>query len=117
MQATNEVIKCNEQVSIGFVNDSDDELFRPRLLCSDIDEIHVMEKLNDEEQELLKRCEADIEENMDGFISVGGSLCLIKGKRLYRETHTSFEAYHPIGVHFINVSRICQLRFSQFRQI
>jgi hypothetical protein len=49
--------------------------------------------LTDKEVSTLTRCEAVIEEGRAAFLKVGSALLVIRDERLYRKTHTSFEAY------------------------
>lgn len=49
--------------------------------------------LTDKEVSTLTRCEAVIEEGRAAFLRVGSALLTIRDERLYRNTHTSFEAY------------------------
>lgn len=41
----------------------------------------------------LQQLESTIEKNLKGFIDVGNALLTIREKRLYRETHSTFDAY------------------------
>jgi N6-adenosine-specific RNA methylase IME4 len=41
----------------------------------------------------LARCEAVIERGLKTFVEVGEALLLIRDRRLYRQTHSSFESY------------------------
>lgn len=50
-------------------------------------------ELTAEEVSTLQRCERVIEEGRKTFLSVGNALMTIREKRLYRQTHTSFDAY------------------------
>jgi len=49
--------------------------------------------LSVEEQTELALCEAVIERGRKAFLEVGGALMTIQEKRLYRATHTTFDAY------------------------
>lgn len=51
------------------------------------------DRLNVVERGELERCEREIEAHREGFLKVGNALTVILKKRLYRETHNSFEAY------------------------
>ena len=51
------------------------------------------ESLTIEERTLKERCEAEIDEFRRSFIKAGLALELMRSRRLYRETHSSFEAY------------------------
>lgn len=53
----------------------------------------VSEQLNVLERKELKRLEAIIEKGMSTFFEVGSALKTILDKHLYKETHSSFEAY------------------------
>lgn len=50
----------------------------------------LSEKLTDSEKTLLEKCRADIAK---GFMQVGKALGTIRDKKLYRETHKTFEAF------------------------
>jgi hypothetical protein len=45
------------------------------------------------EQARLRECEATIEQGMATFVEVGQALAEIKAKKLYRDTHGTFELY------------------------
>lgn len=45
------------------------------------------------DKKALKKAEATIEAGMRSFVEVGNSLAFIRDNRLYRETHSTFEAY------------------------
>lgn len=49
--------------------------------------------LSGEERTELALCEAVIERGRQAFLEVGGALMTIQEKRLYRATHTTFDAY------------------------
>lgn len=49
--------------------------------------------LTEKEQDQLRRCEAVVQEHIKSFHAVGNALLTIRDGRLYRETHSSFEAY------------------------
>ncbi|MEI9960471.1 MAG: hypothetical protein WDM76_04855 [Limisphaerales bacterium] len=53
----------------------------------------LLSKLSKPEAELLHKCEAEIDEGLDRFITVGYRLHTIKSRVLYRATHNSFEKY------------------------
>jgi hypothetical protein len=50
-------------------------------------------KLNPEERELLQECEKVVDRNKLTFLMAGEALATIRDKRLYRETHETFEDY------------------------
>jgi hypothetical protein len=50
----------------------------------------ITKALSEEETKLLNRCRLEIQR---GFVQIGRALMLIRDKRLYRETHSSFEAF------------------------
>jgi len=56
-------------------------------------DVTKFEPLEPDERELLKKCESVIRENLEQFKDVCLALYRIKKSRLYRESHTSFEAY------------------------
>lgn len=49
--------------------------------------------LTEEEQNELETCERIIERNLKAFMETGGALMTISEKRLYRATHSTFDAY------------------------
>lgn len=51
------------------------------------------EPLSHEDKILLRACESDIQQNLQGFFVLGYRLWQINQKRLYRKTHKTFEAY------------------------
>lgn len=46
-----------------------------------------------EEKRLLEFCEKGLEEGMDSYIRIGFALSVIREKRLYRETHDTYDNY------------------------
>jgi len=55
--------------------------------------VAMRRRLTSDEQTALKRCEKIIRKGAAEFIRVGLALREIRDRRLYRETHSSFEAY------------------------
>jgi hypothetical protein len=51
------------------------------------------ENLTGADVEHLRRLEAIAQRNLDTYMDVGNALASIRDKRLYRDTHDSFEAY------------------------
>ena len=51
------------------------------------------EKLSTEERKLLAQREKEIERSAHAFLDLGNALAEIQKKRLYRSTHSTFEAY------------------------
>lgn len=49
--------------------------------------------LGHSEVEMLRACEAQIKRGRETFIRVGNALATIRDRRLYRETHATFEIY------------------------
>jgi site-specific DNA-methyltransferase (adenine-specific) len=59
----------------------------------DTDTGEIIEALSVDEQSELVECEAKIERGLQTFYEVGQALMKIRDSRLYRESHSSFEAY------------------------
>lgn len=72
---------------------SDGELVKPYLLDDDIPASSDKTPLNPAEKELLEECIRTIDEGYMAFFEVGIRLFMIKAGKLYRETHSSFEAF------------------------
>jgi hypothetical protein len=53
----------------------------------------IAELLSQQERKTLTACEKTITANIRSFVKVGESLRAIRDRRLYRETHKTFEAY------------------------
>jgi hypothetical protein len=74
------------------------ELAVPSILAVEVQEVNgarmaLPERLNTEERKTLRRCERTIIKGAAEFIRVGLALREIRDRRLYRETHSTFEAY------------------------
>jgi hypothetical protein len=50
-------------------------------------------KLTSRERQELEQCEGEVASGLSEFLRVGKALSVIRNKRLFRETHASFDAY------------------------
>jgi phage N-6-adenine-methyltransferase len=55
--------------------------------------LHVGDTLTEQEQATLHHCEATIERGLHSFVTLGAALGRIRDERLYRASHSTFEAY------------------------
>jgi len=98
-------------LSISFMDDSsripeDDDIcpVQPYLTTADDDKGGDASKLSSSDKQYFAELDKDLTEGWDIFEHIGLMLAIIKGERLYRETHPSFAAYckDKLGMNHIN---------------
>lgn len=76
-------------------NDADDSicLTQPCLASNDDDEVGDATRLTDEDRKLFSGLDEELSYLLESLVPIGYNLTIIKGARLYRETHPTFAAY------------------------